>query len=79
MSPGVPARRSSDPLELAAELPLTADEGAYVEAARASTPCAATARTGVPSCRDGAGACCLLLAATTLYEYCSDVMPDIPG
>jgi hypothetical protein len=36
MSPGVPARRSSDPLELAAELPLTADEGAYVEAARAS-------------------------------------------
>ena len=36
MSPGVPVRRSSDPLELAAELPLTADEAAYVEAARAS-------------------------------------------
>jgi hypothetical protein len=35
MSPGVPARHSSDPLELAAELPLTADEAAYVEAARA--------------------------------------------
>lgn len=32
---GAPARLHADPLELAAELPLSADEAAYVEAARA--------------------------------------------
>ena len=33
--PHVPARLHAGPLDLAAELPLTADEAAYVEAARA--------------------------------------------